>query len=134
MKFLGRAGMVAWAAAVFAALALAWRYLPAILRRVTHRHLTWLVGATLVLLVAAFAVGYPIANSGRFGGGSDREDNLNVATQALLRGEDPYAVRGYLGLPVDVLGGAFSLNNLHARFWNHHESYFDFVNGPQKTT
>lgn len=109
LKFLGFAGVAAYVVVVFAVVAFVPRLIAPVLRRLTDRQALWLAGVTLVLLVVVFAVGYPIATSGRFGKGSDREDNLNLATAAFLRGESPYEPRGYLGAPVDVLGGTILL-------------------------
>ncbi len=108
-KFLGLAGAGAYAVIVFGVLATGYRFVPAIAGRVTERQASWLAMGTLLVLLACFAVVYPIANSGAVGGGSDREDNLNVATSALLRGQYPYYPVGYLGLPVDVLPGTLLL-------------------------
>ena len=109
LKFLGVAGVAAWLVLIFPLLLAGHRLALRALPLVTERQVRWLVVLTFAAIVVVFLVGYPIANSGRVGGGSDREDNLNVATSALLRGEDPYAVRGYLGYPVDVLGGSLLL-------------------------
>lgn len=108
-KFLGFAGVALYVPAVIAIVAIIAPRALRFLRARSERQIQWLTALTFAGLLAAFAVGYPIANSGVVGGGSDREDNLNVATEALLRGGNPYHVRGYLDFPVDVLPGAILL-------------------------
>ena len=52
----------------------------------------WLVS------LAAFTVVYPIVDSGRLGFESDREEAIDVAVRALVRGEFPYACRVKSGI------------------------------------
>lgn len=64
---------------------------------------TWTVTADrllpllVVASVLAFAVLYPISNSGIVGPGSDRDDALDIALRELLHGSYPYYARTYLG-------------------------------------
>jgi len=77
--------------------------------RVLARRAPWAKAAALGLLLAstvAFAILYPIANDGSFGGGSDRDEALTLATQRLLTGHFPYAEPTYLGNPITPLPGA----------------------------
>lgn len=69
---------------------------------------SWFVGLALVLS-ALFVVLYPLAQGGRFGGGSDRDEALTVAVQALLAGRNPNSVDTYLGNPPTPLPGALLL-------------------------
>ncbi|MBD0319092.1 MAG: hypothetical protein ICV87_02080 [Gemmatimonadetes bacterium] len=101
------------AAIVYAGVVIAAAFLPARTLRSTARALSarphlWLALLT-GLLVAAFAVVYPVANRGALGGGSDRDDALNLAVRALLRDGMPYRERTYLGNPVTPLPGALVL-------------------------
>ena len=64
------------------------------------------VGAIITLLVIAFLIIYPMVNTSLPGRGSDRDDALNLAAAALLRGEYPYADWTYLGNPITTLPGA----------------------------
>lgn len=57
----------------------------------------------------AFAVVYPIANSGIVGGGSDGDEALNIATRELLHGRYPYYPMTYLGNPISPLPGEILL-------------------------
>jgi len=67
---------------------------------------------TAVMLIAvaiAFAILFPKLNGQLPGQGSDRDDALNIAVAALLRGEYPYLQPTYLGNPVTPLPGALLL-------------------------
>lgn len=66
----------------------------------------WQAAALALALTAAFAVLYPLAQSGLLGPGSDRDEALSIAIQALLDGRFPYGGRTYLGGPVTPLPGA----------------------------
>ncbi len=65
--------------------------------------------ALCAVAVALFAVLYPLATSGRFGGGSDRDDALNDALRSLVAGHYPYAAMTYLGNPPTPMPGALLL-------------------------
>lgn len=78
---------------------------PLVMRRVTERQ-AWILGAATILLVAtAYVVLYPLATSGRLGGGnggggSDRDEALNIGVHELLAGRYPYYARTFVpGLP-----------------------------------
>jgi hypothetical protein len=59
--------------------------------------------ALLAAIGLLFLVTFPIVNSGVFGGGSDRDEALNIAVTALLEGRYPYAeVTIMTGLPQQV--------------------------------
>jgi hypothetical protein len=64
------------------------------------------IGAALVLV---FTVVYPLATSGRFGGGTDRADALDVTGAALLAGQPLYATLTYLGNHPTPMPGAVLL-------------------------
>lgn len=114
MKFLGSVGVVAYVVAVFAILAAGHRVVvPRFLRQVTEKQALGLAAITILMLLVLFAFVYPIANAGLTGIGSDRDDNLNIATSAMLRGENPYENRGYympgtflLAAPFVMLGNS----------------------------
>ncbi len=67
------------------------------------------VVVVLLLYAIAFAILYPIADSGSVGGGTDRDDALNQATTRLLAGESPYLEPTYLGRPISPLPGGLIL-------------------------
>jgi hypothetical protein len=50
----------------------------------------------VVILILLFGLIYPSASSGKFGGGSDRDEALNIAVNELLKGEYPYYERTYV--------------------------------------
>ena len=68
-----------------------------------------LAAATVLGVAVLFAVVYPIADSGVVGGGSDRDDALNMAAGALLDGRYPYREPTYLGNAISPLPGALLL-------------------------
>ncbi|MEW6491136.1 MAG: hypothetical protein AB1589_01100 [Cyanobacteriota bacterium] len=77
---------------------------------IVNKYFLWLVLMTFAILAIAFIVIYPIANSGVVGGGSDREEALNLAATELLSGRYPYYVKTYLGGPISPLPGAVFLS------------------------
>ena len=83
---------------VVAAAAWGWESAPgrALVERVGERRARAGAVVTFLLLVVVFAVVYPLANSGRFGPGSDGDEALNLATRALLKGQFPYYEKTYL--------------------------------------
>jgi len=109
-KYSGTSGVALYVGLALLSVALldTW-LLPWMRSRVTESRAAWLAAATFVVLAGAFAAVYPIADSGIIGGGSDRDDNIDVATTALLRGRYPYHPRGYLGQPTDALPGSLFL-------------------------
>ncbi len=66
----------------------------------------WQAAVLGVALAATFAIGYPIAQSGLLGPGSDRDEALSIAIQALLEGRFPYWERTYFNNPISPLPGA----------------------------
>src|SRR5262245_47016902 len=93
-KYTGLAGLAAYVVIVLVALFVGYRY---VIRRVLaafseRAAIGYAVTIWLVLLVA-FAVVYPIANAGVVGGGTDRDEALNIAVRELLAGRYPYYPR-----------------------------------------
>lgn len=104
-KFTGSVGLFVlplMAFLVIATLAIVWNAKRDDIPRVS---LFALFAVGLVL----FAVLYPVANSGVLGPGSDRDDALNVAIEALISGNYPYGVTTYLGNPPTPMPGALIL-------------------------
>jgi len=109
-KYTGLFGLAAYVLAVGAALVAGLRFAPArLLALITARRCIWLAGATLVLLLGVFALVYPLANAGVVGGGTDRDEALNIAIQELLRGRYPYYPKTYLNAPISPLPGSLLL-------------------------
>jgi hypothetical protein len=108
-KYLGYPGVAAYLLGACVLIVVGRRVLfPWLLRRLAGRDL-WLAAATLAVLGIFVTVAYPVANSGLIGGGSDRDDAVNVAAGALLRGDFPYSNPTYLGNPISLLPGALIL-------------------------
>ena len=91
-KYLGSLGVVTYAIAVPAVLAVGLKRVDAKLDPSSTRD-WWLTAATLLVVIALFVAVYPLANSHLPGHGSDRDDAINSAVSALLRGEYPYLRR-----------------------------------------
>lgn len=106
-RYTGVAGMFAYAVAVPAALAALRRWVLPVLRALLgDRAAAWLAVLTLLGLVAGFAVLFPLANSGRFGPGSDTYEAYDAAVGALVAGHDPYYPLTYLGNRIHHMPGA----------------------------
>jgi hypothetical protein len=110
-RFAGMPGVVAYLLVGLPALALLFRYgIPFLVERRPGRSIDLaLAVGTLACLLIAFVVLYPLANSGRIGPGSDRDEALNTADAELLAGRYPYYPRTYLGAPVTPMPGALLL-------------------------
>jgi len=83
-KYLGAAGVGAYAAIVLIAVWCTHRWLVPRFWTMGRRTALALAILTLVMAGLAFGVLYPLADAGVFGGGSDSDDALNLATRALL--------------------------------------------------
>ena len=69
-----------------------------------------LAAAIFILSIVLFSVIYPYANSGAIGGGSDRDDALNIAATELVNQRYPYSQTTYLGNPITPFPGAVILS------------------------
>jgi hypothetical protein len=107
-KYFGLPGALLYVLAVFASAPLLVR----LDRRAecVPRQVMLVLGiASFALLALAFTLLYPLANSGVIGGGSDRDDALNIAVGELVAGRYPYYPRTYLDAPISPLPGALLL-------------------------
>lgn len=89
---------------VFGMLILYYFWESKILRYISNRWVP-LVGFVILLglLLAGFFLFYPKVNSGVYGGGSDREEALNIAVSQLLNGNYPYYEKTFVpGLPHEL--------------------------------
>ena len=77
--------------------------------RRSQRQVIWMAALTFTVILAAFVVVYPLANSHRPDAGSDGDDALNVAVNELIHGRYPYYPSTYLGNPISPLPGAVLL-------------------------
>ena len=109
-KYTGLAGLAGYGVAIIVALIFGYRYvLPWLLDVCSERLAIGLAAAAGLVLVAAFVFIYPIANAGAVGGGTDRDEALNIAVWELLSGRYPYYPRTYLNAPISPLPGAILL-------------------------
>ena len=77
-------------------------------RRRAQIHWAWLA-AFWVIMVALYAVLYPIAQSHIYGPGSDGEDALRIAASQMLQLHFPYYLHTYLGNAITPMPGALML-------------------------
>ena len=86
--------------------------------RTSSPRATLLSAIAIAGIALSIALLYPTIDSGEFsralprglaGGGSDRDDALNLGAQALLDGRNPYGERTYLGNPISPLPGSLLL-------------------------
>lgn len=118
-RYFGVFGVVLYLA--IASAALLWIHRSLFAKAVANtstREAAALAAALVVFLVAAFAVGYPLANSGLIGPGSDRDEHLQLATTELLHGRYPYYPRGPFGQLISQLPGALILASPFALLGN----------------
>lgn len=108
-KYVGGATLLLYSLAVLLGVwALGAWGLP-LLRRLPERVSITLVGFVVVGVTVTMVLLYPLANSGRLGPGSDRDEALDQATTSLLRGEYPYYQLTYLNNPITPMPGALLL-------------------------
>lgn len=109
-KYLGLGGVFAYCVVVALILfAAAQPRVIAWFERLSTPTAALVVVALLMGMLLLFVFIYPLVNTGLPGLGSDRDDALNMATRALLRGEYPYQQLTYLGNPITPLPGALLL-------------------------
>ena len=89
-KYGGLSGTIAYAVIAFCVLIGVHRHFGALVAAITVRDARVLAAALTVALVITFWVGYPIANSGLLGPGSDRDEHIQIGATELLQGRYPY--------------------------------------------
>ena len=110
-KYLGNIGVFLYIPIVFLILLKIRRYyFRRFLNKVTEGQASRLTAITLIGLIVIFFIVYPIANSGIIGGGTDREEDLNIATIELLHGRYPYYPKTSLNHPLSHLPGSLLLS------------------------
>jgi len=109
-KYLGWAGVAAYAIVVFAVIFALYAALPRLESVKNTRVVKWLFFAFVLAMVVGVMIVYPLANSGRFGGGSDADDALWLAANELIHGRYPFYPRTYLGNPIAPMPGAVLLS------------------------
>lgn len=109
-KYLGNAGVALYVfVGLLSFLAIYKHGFPKVVSVLTDRQALLLTMITFLGLIAVFAVVYPIVNSGIVGGGSDRDDALNIAALELTHGHYPYYAKTYLGNLISPFPGAIIL-------------------------
>ena len=109
-KYLGLKGVVAYLLVGTIGLMIVLAYEDPIFSLLKGKRVWVLAILTAILLLVIFLIVYPVANSGRFGGGSDTDEAITLAATNLLYGNYPYYARTYLGNPIDPLPGAILLS------------------------
>ncbi len=107
LKYFGLAGVILYFAIGILALLLGQKFvLPVYRSKITGKSADILAVITFALLTLVVSFVYPLANSGRFGRGSDADDALLIAGGKLLNGEFPYYLSTYLGNMISPMPGA----------------------------
>ena len=110
LKYSGAVGIAAYIAAGIAAIFFCFRFVvPAYLSRVKENHAVILAILIFLALIVIVTIVYPIANSGKYGGGGDVDDAMISAASDVAHGIYPYYKRTYLGLLISPLPGAIFL-------------------------
>ena len=109
-KYLGLKGVVAYLVIGTSGLLIVLAYEGPLFSLLTGNRIKVLAILTAIALLVIFLIVYPVANSGRFGGGSDTDEAITLAATNLLYGQYPYYARTYLGNPIDPLPGAILLS------------------------
>jgi hypothetical protein len=108
-KYGGAAAVGGYGVTLLVATVLIWRLAPGLLQRFSDKGATIVTASLLLVMGLILLVGYPVANSGVLGRGSDRDEALVLATTNLLAGRYPYHGLTYLGNPITPLPGALFL-------------------------
>lgn len=109
-KYLGLAGVIAYGVTSSIVLPFVHRhFFDRLVPAITRKEAIGLGAGIVVLLVVMFSVGYPFANSGVIGPGSDRDEHLQIGTTELLHGRYPYYRRGPYDGFISQMPGAFIL-------------------------
>lgn len=111
-RFLGNVGLLLYVLVSILLVVLYRQYWDILDQRLSgylERYATMLAAVTFAVVLLAFAMAYPIADSGVVGGGSDGDDALNIATVELLNGRYPYHPMTYLGNPISPMPGSLFL-------------------------
>jgi len=83
---------------------------PYLSQRISKRAADILAVIAFVALTITTSIFYQMANSGRFGRGSDADDAMVTAATELLTGHFPYYHPTYLGNPISPMPGAILLS------------------------
>ena len=107
LKYFGPKGVVAYFVIGTILIGSAYRFVwPAFRSSISDKIANYLAIATFLLITAAALYIYPIANSGRLGGGSDADEALITAATDLISGNYPYYRSTYLGNLISPMPGS----------------------------
>lgn len=108
IKYVGPWGTAAYGLLLlFATFVAAGNRLDWLWRKALLRNIFWF--ALIFATFALFALLFPLSHSGRFGAGSDRDEALNLALNALLHHHYPYYAVTHFGNPITPMPGALLL-------------------------
>ncbi|MEO5860675.1 MAG: hypothetical protein ABIR33_17215 [Pyrinomonadaceae bacterium] len=111
LKYGGVAGMIGYLIAGLVGLTFAYyKLLPIVSVRLSENNALWILLLTITVLAVFALVLYPIANSGRFGGGTDVDDALIIGVTEIAAGRYPYYQQTYLGGLLSPMPGAILLS------------------------
>lgn len=111
LKYYGIAGMAAYFLLGLAGILICYYLIiPNLEQKLSERVALALLLLTFAGLVVIVAIGYPLANSGRFGGGSDMDEALIIGATEIVNGRYPYYQRTYLGGLLSPMPGAIILS------------------------
>jgi hypothetical protein len=111
LKYTGIAGLAAYSIFGLAGLYIFDRYLGArAIVRLREKPALIAAFGVFVFLAVIAALVYPIANSGRFGGGSDIDDAMLIGAREILAGRYPYYPKTYLGGYLSPMPGTILLS------------------------
>jgi len=111
LKYFGLIGVILYFAIGSLALLFVQKFvLPIYRSKMTGKFADILAVVTFAALTLAVTIVYPLANSERFGSGSDADDALLIAAGKLLNGEYPYYLSTYLGNMISPMPGAVLLS------------------------
>lgn len=112
LKYFGIAGVAAYLVFGFLFLLAGYKFvLPVFLSRLSEKQADILAILTFGALTAMALVVYPLANSGRFGSGSDADDALIIGVGELFAGRYPYYPLTYLGNAISPMPGTMILSS-----------------------
>ena len=111
LKYAGLAGLAAYSISGLAGLAIFDRCLGArVIVSLREKPAFIAAFGVFVFLAMTAALMYPIANSGRYGGGSDIDDAMLIGAREIMAGRYPYYPKTYLGGYLSPMPGTILLS------------------------
>lgn len=111
LKYFGVKGLVLYFVIGTGLLLLGYRFLiPAFHNSISEKYAIYLAVLAFLFLISLVAYVYPIANSGRFGGGGDIDDAMIIGATEIIHGHYPYYKQTYLGGLLSPMPGTILLS------------------------